>query len=125
MRIRNIDKNNDWRFGKSQSDYVRNAYAVAIDIKMSLQEWFGDCFFALQKGIPWSIRLGSKNQKQVLENDILTIAQNVEGVLNIADFQSQVYGRRYRCSFKVYQMYSTETLDIDFDSEKGVIYNAG
>lgn len=121
MRIRNIDKNGDWRFGKGQSDYVRNAYAVGLDIKMSIQEWFGDCFFSLQKGIPWQVRLGAKNQKKLLDNDILTIAKGVEGVLNIANFTSSVDGRRYRCSFKVYQMYSTETLDIDFDSAQGVV----
>lgn len=121
MRIRNIDKNGDWRFGKSQSDYVRDAYAVGLDIKMKLQEWFGDCFFALQHGIPWQIRLGSKNQKELLDSDIITIAKSVDGVLNIANFQSQVYERRYRCSFLVYQIYSTETLEIQFDSEQGVI----
>lgn len=121
MRIRNLDKNGDWQFGKSQSNYVRNAYAVGLDIKMKIREWFGDCFFALQNGIPWQIRLGKKNQKQLLDNDILSIAQSVEGVLGITDFTSQVIGRRYRCSFKVYQMYSTESLDIDFATQEGDI----
>ena len=53
MRIRNIDKSGDWMFGNSQSNYVRDEYAVILDIKMRLREWFGDCFFALQNGIPW------------------------------------------------------------------------
>ena len=38
MRVRNIDKNNDWCFGHSTSDYVREAYAVALDIKLKIQE---------------------------------------------------------------------------------------
>lgn len=117
MRIRNIDKTNDWRFGKGQSDYVRDAYAVGLDIKLKLQEWYQDCFFALQNGIEWNIRLGSHNQKDLLDADIYRIASSVEGVLSIYNFNSSVDGRRYRCSFMVYQSYSTESIPIDFDSE--------
>ena len=43
MRIRNVDSNGDWLFGQSQQNYVRDALAVALDIKMRLQEWYGDC----------------------------------------------------------------------------------
>lgn len=117
MRIRNIDKNNDWRFGKGQSDYVRDAYAVGLDIKLRLQEWYSDCFFNLGQGIPWDIRLGSKNQKELLDQNVITTAQSVEGVLNIYEFSSTVTDRRYKCSFRVYQAYSTESIPIEFDSE--------
>ena len=118
MRIRNIDNNNDWRFGKSLSDYVRDAYAVGLDIKLRIQEWYNDCFFDLQKGIDWETRLGYKNQKDLLDADIYTIASNVEGVLSIYDFNSMLDGRRYKCSFMVYQQYSTESIPVRFDSEE-------
>lgn len=117
MRIRNVDKNNDWLFGKGQSDYVRDAYSVARDIKMKLKEWYGDCFFSLQNGIPWDVRLGEHNQKKLLDKDIYNTAKSVDGVLNIFNFTSSLDGRRYRCSFEVYQAYSTESLSINFDSE--------
>ncbi len=71
MRVRNLDKNGDWTFGQSQSNYVKDAYAVVLDLKMRLREWYGDCFFALQNGIPWAERLGNHNQKELLDNDIL------------------------------------------------------
>ena len=118
MRIRNIDNNNDWRFGKGLSDYVRDAYAVGLDIKLRIQEWYNDCFFDLQKGIDWETRLGYKNQKDLLDTDIYTIASNVEGVLSIYDFNSMLDGRRYKCSFMVYQQYSTESIPVRFDSEE-------
>lgn len=118
MRIRNIDNNNDWRFGKGLSDYVRDAYAVGLDIKLRIQEWYNDCFFDLQKGIDWETRLGYKNQKDLLDADIYTIASNVEGVLSIYDFNSMLDGRRYKCSFMVYQQYSTESIPVRFDSEE-------
>ena len=115
MRIRNLDQNHDWTFGNSQSNYVRNINAVALDIKMRLYEWYQDCFFNLEQGIPWKTRLGSHNQKELLDTDVRTTAQAVEGVLNIFDFTSQVNGRTYRCQFNVYTIYSTETVHIDFE----------
>lgn len=121
MRVRNIDKNGDWMFGQSQSDYVQDAYAVVLDIKMKLREWYNDCFFALQNGIPWDIRLGSYNQKEQLDEDIYNTALSVQGVLNIMNFTSSTDGRRYRCQFDVYTQYSTDVYPINFDSEKGVL----
>lgn len=117
MRIRNVDKNWDWTFGQSQSNYARNGYAVALDIKMKLQEWYQDCFFAKQNGIPWATRLGFKNQKDLLDKDIINTAQSVDGVLNIFNFESATDNRHYRCSFRVYTQYSTEAQLIEFNTE--------
>ena len=117
MRVRNIDKNNDWRFGHSQADYARDAYAVALDIKLKLQEWYQDCFFALQNGIDWKTRLGAHNQKQLLDDDVQRVASSVEGVISIFGFNSYVTGRHYRCQFRVFQSYSKENLLINFNSE--------
>lgn len=117
MQVRNIDKNNDWRFGHGRSDYVRDAYAVALDIKLKIQEWYRDCFFAMQNGIDWRTRLGARNQKDLLDSDIIRVANSAQGVISIFGFNSYVDGRRYGCSFQVYQEYSTEFLPINFDSE--------
>ena len=117
MRIRNLDSNGDWTFGQSLSNYVQNEYAVALDIKMRLREWYGDCFFALQNGIPWRERLGSFNQKELLDRDILNTIQNTQGVLNVFDFVSSTDGRRYRAQCIVYTEYSTELLPLDINSE--------
>lgn len=118
MRVRNIDKNNDWKWGHSNSDYVKEAYAVALDIKLKIQEWYRDCFFAEQNGIDWKTRLGAHNQKELLDSDIVRIAKSVEGVISIFAFNSFVEGRRYIASFKVYQSYSTDILSINFDSNE-------
>lgn len=123
MRIRNVTKNWDWTFGQSGTNYVRNAYAVALDIKMSLLEWRNDCFFSLLSGIPWQVRLGNKNQKIALDSDIKETAEAVEGVLNVFNFQSSLDGRSYKCSFGVYQQYSSDVINIDFDSINGVSIN--
>lgn len=117
MRIRNIDRNNDWLFGFGQTNYVSGAYAVGLDVKLRLQEWLNDCFFALNKGIDWKHRLGSHNQKLFLDRDILKVAEETNGVIQIINFDSNLVGRKYTCSFGVVQQYSTELLPINFEME--------
>lgn len=117
MRIRNINKNNDWLFGHGNTDYVTDAHAVAVDIKMRLQEWLNDCFFALNKGIDWKHRLGSKNQKLFLDRDIFRVASETNGVIDILNFQSNLVGRKYTCFFDVAQQFSTELLPVNFEME--------
>lgn len=114
MRVRNVDNNWDWCFGHSQADYTRDINAVSLDIQMRIKEWFNDCFFNLNQGIPWDVRLGSHNQKELLDQDIINTASDVEGVLNIFNFKSSVDGRRYTCQFDVYTIYSSETITINF-----------
>lgn len=117
MRIRNLDKNWDWCFGKGNSDYVKEKYAIELDIQMKLKEWFQDCFFALQKGIPWSIRLGWHNQKELLDRDVTETIKDVAGVIDVINFESQTLDRRYRCTCTILHQYSTEAALFIFDSK--------
>lgn len=117
MLIRNVSKNWDWQFGNGKTDYVRKEYAVILDIKMRLKEWYGDCFFALKNGIPWRERLGNFNQKALLDRDILNTIQNTDGVLNVFDFTSSTDGRRYRAQCSVYTQYSDKTIPLEINSE--------
>lgn len=115
MRVRNVDKNWDWTFGHGQSDYTKDINAVKLDIQMRLKEWYQDCFFNLEQGIPWDVRLGSHNQKELLDQDVIDTVQSVDGVLNVFNFTSSVTGRRYTCQFEVYTIYSSETITINFE----------
>lgn len=117
MRIRNVDSNWDWTFGQSLTNYVQNEYAVILNIQMRLKEWFSDCFFALQNGIAWNVRLGQHNQKELLDRDILNTIQNTQGVLNVTDFTSSTDGRRYLAQCNVYTRYSTELIPVEINSE--------
>lgn len=114
MRTRLVDANNDFTFGLQQSGYARGINSCALDCKLKLQEWYGDCFFALQNGIAWNVRLGSRNQKQLLDADIQRVAMSADGVLAITNFESEVYDRRYRCSFDIMQQYTNELLPMQF-----------
>lgn len=120
MRVRITDDNGDWTFGQGQLNYATKQKAIEYDIQQKIKEWFQDCFFALQNGIPWSIRLGSHNQKEALDNDLIDIIEGVDGVLEILSFESIVNERRYRAQASIYTIYSTTPLDLTLDS-KGII----
>lgn len=115
MIIRNTDKNNDWLFGNGQFNYRSGLSSTLFDIKLRLQEWQNDCFFALQNGIPWKIRLGGKNQKTLLDNDVINVVKNTQGVFNVLNFTSELNGRRYSCKMDVFTEYSNSELSFDLD----------
>jgi len=117
MLIRNVDNNNDWLFGYGKTNYVKEEKAIGLDIKLRIQEFYQDCFFALENGIDWKKRLGFPNQKDLLDVDINRIASSVDGVFSIYDFTSEVIGRKYQCRFKVYHQYMAQELEFQFNSE--------
>ena len=117
MRIRNVDENWDWCFGHSTLDYSKQLNAIALDVQMKIKEWYQDCFFNLAQGIPWDIRLGSHEQQQLLDGDIQDIVREVDGILDIFNFTSNVIGRRYTCQFEIYTIYSTDTILINYTGD--------
>lgn len=118
MLVRSIKKDDngyeEWLFGHSFADYRSKQNQIAQDIYTSLYEWKYDCFFALNNGIDWYTRLGMKNQKELLDEDIVACIQNRQGVLSVFDFESNVIGRHYTCNCKVFTIYSGDELLIDF-----------
>lgn len=120
MRVRITDENNDWTFGQGQLNYATKQKAIEYDIIQKIKEWYQDCFFALQNGIAWSVRLGSHNQKEFLDKDLIEIIKSVNGVLNVLNFESIVNSRRYLAQASVYTIYSELPINLNFDS-KGIL----
>ena len=104
----------EWQFGHSLADYKDKQNQIMQDIYTALYEWKYDCFFALENGIDWYTRLGTKNQKALLDDDIVRTIQNRQGVLNVFDFNSDVTGRHYTCNCKVFTEFSGNELNIEF-----------
>lgn len=117
MRLRNLDSNWDWTFGQSQINYVKDENSILLDVQMRLKEWFQDCFFALQKGIAWSLRLGFHNQQNLLDADVKNVILNTPGILNLADFKSIVRDRRYRATMTIFDQFSTGGKSFVFETE--------
>ena len=121
MLVRAIKNNEDmaqraWVFCRGLSAYKKEQTAISQIIKSSLLEFQNDCYFALQNGIDWLTRLGSKNQKELLDGDIQNIIQNCWGVLSVQNFQSSVMERAYSCSCDVYTVFSQDAYTFNFSN---------
>ena len=103
-----------WQFGQGYSSYRNEKYAIAQDIKTALLEFQNDCYFALNHGIDWLTRLGYKNQKELLDEDVYNVIVNRYGVLSVENFESDVYDREYTCSCLVYTIFSETPLEFNF-----------
>lgn len=103
-----------WVFCRGLSAYKKEQPSVKQDIKSSLLEFKRDCFWALQNGIDWPTRLGSRNQKELLDNDIINVIQNVYGVVSVQDFQSSIIERSYSSQCNIYSIYSQDSFLFEF-----------
>lgn len=125
MIIRKNDKNNDWTFGYSETEYLSDSDAVTLDINTKLQEWKNNCFWAMNNGIPYDIRLGYKGQKNLLDEDVKQIVLNNQFVLSLNSFSSTLNEEReYKADFSYTDIYSNNEQTSNFLINMGVLYNA-
>ena len=110
MKVRKVKRddygNITWDFGHGLSSYVTGQNAIKQDVLCSLGEWKNDCFWALNNGIDWRLRMGFRNQKEMLDNDIIKVIQSRYGVLYITDFVSYVMDRVYTCQCEIITIFS-------------------
>jgi len=111
MSFRNLDNNGDWTFGSGKQNYVKDNEEIRLDIKTRLNSWVNDCFFDLEAGIDWVNRLGSTNQKQLLEDDIKRIIAQTDGVSEILDFEVTLINRTFTANYNINTIYSTKFQD--------------
>lgn len=121
MLVRVIKNNEDmskrvWVFCRGYSAYKNKQPAIAQIVKSSLLEFKNDCYFALQSGIDWVTRLGAKNQKDLLDNDVQRIIQNRWGVLSVQNFQSSIVERAYSSTCNIYTVFSEDAYSFNFSN---------
>lgn len=117
MIFRALDENHDWKWGKGKQDFLITNAAIGINIKTRLLSWVGDCFFDQNAGIDWWNRLGSKNQRALLELDLKRVILQSEGVKGIVSFETNLTGRKFSASYTVDTIYTGQIEDQIFFGE--------
>jgi len=86
MRVRAIDADGDWLFGKGVNDYKSGLDAIAQNIQTRLQSFLGDCFFEQTAGIDWFNLLGNKNQLalNLAVSAVILNTENVTGIISLS-----------------------------------------
>ena len=121
MIFRSLDNNGDWSFGHGTSSYVSGNDAIGINIKTRILSWVGDCFFDVNAGIDWVNRLGSKNQRGLLEGDLRRIILSSFGVTAITSFATVLNIRAFMANYAVNTIVSKAYKD---SVTQGVTQNA-
>ena len=109
MIFRSLDELGDWNFGKGKQDFTSSNDAIGLNIKTRIKSWVGDCFFDEKAGIDWLNRLGSKNQRTLLEMDLKRIILQSEGVVKLLDFSTNLNNRSFSASYSFQTIYGTIT----------------
>src|SRR6478609_7975459 len=116
MRVRALNSDHDWEFGKGQNDYLRNNAAIAQNINTRLSSFLGNCFFDIGAGIDWYNLLGAKDQT-ALNLAISTQILNTEAVTGILQLSIWLNAQRqFSVSYKVQTSLSTTSSSFTFDS---------
>ncbi len=106
MIFRNLDENGDWQFGAGRGDFLADNPAIGLNIATRIKSWVGDCFFDKNAGIDWTNRLGSKNQRTLLELDLRRIILTSFGVTGILTFDTVLVIRNFTANYSVNTIFS-------------------
>lgn len=120
MRVRALDTDRDWQFGKGRNDYRQNTQAIVQNIATRLNSYLGDCFFATGDGIDWFNLLGSK-ETLGLELALAATILNTLGVTGLLQLSVTLdSSRRVSITYQVNTIYSRASNSFIFDSGASV-----
>lgn len=86
MIVRELDNSHDWTFGHGLGNYLDSSDAIAQCVKTKLLALKRDWFLNREDGIAWFDYLTKNPNTKQLEIDVRTEIFQVEGVLNIDEF---------------------------------------
>lgn len=106
MIFRDLNDDHDWTFGKGKNNYSSRNDAIGLNIETRILSWVNDCFFDTKAGIDWINRLGSKNQRALLEADLKRIILLSYGVTGIISLDTELIGRDFIGHYSINTIYS-------------------
>ncbi len=115
MRVRAIDNDHDFLYGKGQNDYRTANAAIAQNIDTRLSSFLGDCFFDLGAGIDWFNLLGGKDEIAI-NLAISAVILNTDGVTGMIQTSISLNSNRLlSVAYKVQTVYSTVSSIFQYD----------
>lgn len=89
MRVRKLDSNGDFTFGRGRRSYFENSPdGVAQCIRTRLELWRGTWFLDTTEGIDWSNRVLNKSNKKIYDQEIKARILGTVGVQAITSYES-------------------------------------
>ena len=113
MKVSALTQDNDWRFGRGKSDYVKRSRAVRQKVITRLRSHQQDWFLNMEHGLPWFDLIGQRGTQEQLTSEIEQIVLDTEGVLSIQKLDVNVdENREYNARIRYQDVYSEETNEV-------------
>lgn len=101
MRVRKVDKNHDWVFGRGLSDYAAGSEAIYQSVKMILLSVKNDWFLDLEHGIDWFDYWRKNPNMLKMEMDIKSHILSVDGVVKIDKYEVSLDENTRKCIVEI------------------------
>lgn len=89
MKYRTLSADGDYTFGNGNLDfYIDIPEAVAQAVKTSLLLWLGEWYLDVTAGVPYMQSVIGKHSQDLADSTLVAQISQVQGVVNIVDFQS-------------------------------------
>lgn len=83
MRIRALDQNGDFVFGRGRQDYKMGSDAIAQDVQTKLLQFLGEAFWDTEAGVDWINLMRSKNKQNQIALSCRAVMLKAEGVVRV------------------------------------------
>nr|WP_282554553.1 hypothetical protein [Providencia stuartii] len=90
MKVRRLDDNHDWCFGRGRADYNIHSEAIAQSVLTRLLSLKQDWFLNREHGIKWFDYLRKNPNLIAMEAEIKASVLNTQGVEQITEFDIQL-----------------------------------
>lgn len=118
MKVRRLDNNWDYCFGRGQQNYLSGVDAVAQAIKQRLLLLYSEWWEDIEDGLPlWEKILGtsgSEENRQAVDIIIRDRISGTEGVQSVSEFNSTYERRIYKFTASIETIYGS----LEFSSEE-------
>lgn len=83
MQVRKLDENDDWSFGNSKANYIKDNDAVLQNVTTRLKSFKNDWFLDQDANIDWFNILGNKDTRETIIKEVERVTLQTEGVTKI------------------------------------------
>lgn len=90
MRVRRLDENHDWTFGKGRADYAGESEGIRQCVITRLLSLYRDWFLDPDSGVHWFDYLKKNPDLRSLEAELKAVVLNTAGVSELTAFGLQL-----------------------------------
>lgn len=109
MQVRELDENQDWKFGYGKANYIKKNDAILQNVQTRLKSFKNDWFLDQDANIDWFNILGQKETKETIIKEVERVTLQTEGVtkINIIELTEDKETRKATINIDLDTIYST------------------